>query len=209
MTDSVGGMSDGNPMRAGDDDRQATVRRLEQAMVEGRLDIDEMEERMGKAYRATTWDELDRLTGDLPEVSTASSEPVTRPIGSWHIGLLGDVRRGGWIETEDRITGVTLLGDVVFDLASADIPDDGVEVTAVTMLGDVKVIVPDGARVRFVGLHLLGDRTEHLTPPTAYGPVITVRAFNLLGDLQVVSRSLLPESKIRKWWMEIRGIASS
>lgn len=200
-------MPDDIPTRAGDDDRQATVRRLEQAMVEGRIDIDEMEERMGHAYRASTWDELDRLTRDLPDATATRAEPGTRPIGSWHIGLLGDIRRGGWIQTEERITGVTLLGDVIFDLASADIPDDGVEVTAVTMLGDVKVIVPDGARVRFVGLHLLGDRREHLTPPSGHGPLVTVRAFNLLGDLEVVSRSLLRESKIKRWWMEIRGMS--
>ncbi len=200
-------VTDNVPKRAGDNDRQATVRRLEQAMVEGRISIDEMEDRMGQAYRAGTWDQLDRLTEDLPDPVSTQPPPATRPIGSFHVGLLGDVRRGGWIATEDHMMGVTLLGDVVIDLASAEIPDGGVTVTGVTLLGDVRVIVPDGARVRFLGLHLLGDRTELLTPPTADGPLITIRAVNLLGDLEVYSRSFLPESRLKRWWLEIRGLA--
>ena len=198
-------MTDDSPTRAGDDDRQSTVRRIEQAMVEGRISLDEMETRLGQAYRASTWDQLDRLTQDLPEPTRVQPPPATRPIGSLHVGLLGDVRRGGWISTEERMTGVTLLGDVVIDLASAQIPDGGVTVTGVTLLGDVRVIVPDGARVDFAGFHLLGDRTELLTPPTADGPLITIRAVNLLGDLEVYSRSLLPESRLKKWWLDIRG----
>lgn len=200
-------MTDDNSIRAGDDDRQATVRRIEQAMVDGRISLDEMETRMGQAYRASTWDQLDRLTQDLPEPDQAQSPPATRPIGSLHVGLMGDVRRGGWISTEDRMTGVTLLGDVVIDLASAQIPEEGVTVAGVTLLGDVRVIVPDGARVQFTGFHLLGDRIELLTPPSPNGPLITVRAVNLLGDLEVYSRSLLPESRLKKWWLEVRGLA--
>lgn len=175
-------------------------------MVEGRLSLDEMEDRMGRAYRASTWDQLDRLTQDLPEPVREQPAPATRPIGSVHVGLLGDVRRGGWIATDDQMTGVTLLGDVVFDLASAQIPDEGVTVTGVTLLGDVRVIVPDGARVEFMGFHLLGDRTELLAPPSPDGARITIRAFNVLGDLEVYSRSLLPESRLKKWWLEVRGL---
>lgn len=203
----LAGVTDDIPTRAGDDDRQATVRRLEQAMVDGRISLDEMEERMGQAYRASTWDQLDRLTQDLPDPVRDQPPPATRPIGSWHVGFLGDVRRGGWISTEDQMTGVTLLGDIVIDLSSAQIPDEGVTVTGVTLLGDVKVIVPDRARVRFTGFHLLGDRTELLTPPSAVGPLITIRAVNLLGDLEVYSRSLLPESRLKTWWLQIRGLA--
>lgn len=198
-------MSEEVPTRAGDDDRQATVRRLERAMVDGRISIEEMEDRMGKAYRASTWDQLDSLTQDLPAPVREQPAPATTPVGSWHVGLLGDVRRGGWITTDTHITGVTLLGDIVFDLASAEIPDEGVVVTGVTLLGDVRVIVPDGARVRFTGLHLMGDRTELVTPPSPDGVLITIRGINLLGDIEVYSRSMLPESRLKRWWLEIRG----
>ena len=103
------------------------------------------------------------------------------------------------------MTGVTLLGNVYIDLSSADIPPEGLTITAVTLLGDIKVIVPDGARVRVTGFHLLGDRQERLAPASASGPTITIKGFNLLGDIDVFSRSLLPKGGLRRWWLSLRS----
>lgn len=189
--------------RAGDDDRYRVVRQLEQAMVHGRLTIDEMEERMGLAYRARTWDDLDRLIHDLP-TETLVEGPVAMATGEWHVGLLGDVRRGGWIATGRRLKAVTLLGDVILDLSSASIPPEGVEVIGANLLGDVRVIVPDGATVEVRGFNLMGDRTQHVVAPRAEGPVIVVRAFTLLGDLKLYSQSLVPDGPLRRWWLALR-----
>jgi Domain of unknown function (DUF1707) len=57
-------------LRASDADRDAVAERLRQAAVEGRLDPDELEQRLHAALRAKTYGELDRLLGDLP------SQPV-------------------------------------------------------------------------------------------------------------------------------------
>ncbi len=54
-------------MRAGTTDRQKAVDRLTQHFTDGRLDPDEFDERMGKAYQATYLDELPALFVDLPE----------------------------------------------------------------------------------------------------------------------------------------------
>jgi len=53
-------------LRASDADRDAVAERLRQAAVEGRLDPDELEQRLHTALRARTYGELDRLLGDLP-----------------------------------------------------------------------------------------------------------------------------------------------
>lgn len=53
-------------LRAADTDRQATADRLRAAVVEGRLDLDEYDRRLGSAYAATSYADLDRLTADLP-----------------------------------------------------------------------------------------------------------------------------------------------
>jgi Domain of unknown function (DUF1707) len=53
-------------LRASDADRDAVAERLRQAAVEGRLDADELEQRLHRALRAKTYGELDRLLGDLP-----------------------------------------------------------------------------------------------------------------------------------------------
>ena len=53
-------------LRASDADRDAVAERLRTAAVEGRLEPDELEERLHRALRARTYGELDRLLGDLP-----------------------------------------------------------------------------------------------------------------------------------------------
>jgi Flp pilus assembly protein TadB len=61
-------------IRASDADRDAVAERLRHAAVEGRLEPDELEERLELALRARTYGDLDRLTGDLP----GRTRPVQR-----------------------------------------------------------------------------------------------------------------------------------
>ncbi|HVL83272.1 MAG TPA: DUF1707 domain-containing protein [Pseudonocardia sp.] len=53
-------------LRAADSDRERVVERLRRAVGEGRLTIDEFEERAAAAYAARTYGELDILIADLP-----------------------------------------------------------------------------------------------------------------------------------------------
>jgi hypothetical protein len=59
-------MSRYDSLRASDTDRDAVTERLRVAAGEGRLDPDELEERVDSALRARTYGELDRLVADLP-----------------------------------------------------------------------------------------------------------------------------------------------
>ena len=54
------------PIRASDQERQSVVDVLRDAFTDGRLTLDEFEERMAAAYAAKTWTDLRHLTGDLP-----------------------------------------------------------------------------------------------------------------------------------------------
>ena len=53
-------------MRAGDSDRQAVADRLKVALDEGRLDLNEYDERLQQTYAAKTYADLDGLLSDLP-----------------------------------------------------------------------------------------------------------------------------------------------
>ena len=53
-------------IRASDREREATTLRLRAAHVEGRLETDELEERVAAAQRAVTRADLDALEADLP-----------------------------------------------------------------------------------------------------------------------------------------------
>ncbi|GLW31290.1 DUF1707 SHOCT-like domain-containing protein [Actinoplanes regularis] len=66
-------------MRAGDSDRQRVADQLKSALDEGRLDLNEYDERVQRAYSARTYADLDGLLDDLPgtvPVQHAQVEPV-------------------------------------------------------------------------------------------------------------------------------------
>ena len=58
-------MSRYDSLRASDADRDAVTERLREAAGEGRLEPDELEERVDRALRARTYGELARLVADL------------------------------------------------------------------------------------------------------------------------------------------------
>jgi hypothetical protein len=59
-------MASHSSLRASDADREAVAERLRHAAVEGRLEPDELEERLHAALRARTYGDLRRLHSDLP-----------------------------------------------------------------------------------------------------------------------------------------------
>ena len=61
---------------ASDADRDATVRVLNEAFAEGRLTADEHGERVRAVYTGRTWQELARLTADLPGPAHAAGRGV-------------------------------------------------------------------------------------------------------------------------------------
>ncbi|MHB8394915.1 MAG: DUF1707 SHOCT-like domain-containing protein [Candidatus Dormibacteria bacterium] len=63
---SVGRPAGAPSVRASDSDREAVVDELRQHHAEGRLELDELEDRVGTAYRARTMGELVPVLADLP-----------------------------------------------------------------------------------------------------------------------------------------------
>src|SRR5580692_6592936 len=64
-------MSDPSQLRVADADREQLVEELREHALAGRLSSEEMEERVGGAYRARTRADLDALRADLPVSSTS------------------------------------------------------------------------------------------------------------------------------------------
>ena len=59
-------MAETPSIRASDAEREQVAERLRAAGEEGRLDLEELEERLDRAYQARTVADLDVLTADLP-----------------------------------------------------------------------------------------------------------------------------------------------
>ena len=64
-------------LRASDREREDTVTQLREHGTAGRLDVDELEERIGSAYAARTRGDLTALLRDLP--GTLRPRPAPRP----------------------------------------------------------------------------------------------------------------------------------
>ena len=62
-------------MRAGDKDRQGVVEQLGRHLAEGRLTVEEFDDRVVRAHASRYLDELPALTADLPR----EPEPHRRP----------------------------------------------------------------------------------------------------------------------------------
>jgi|Tabmets5t2r1_1033131.scaffolds.fasta_scaffold84019_2 Domain of unknown function (DUF1707) len=71
-------------LRASDADREAVIEQLRKAAAEGRLEPEELEERVEDALRARTYGELAPLVADLPGPSVARGRPRSpaRPVAT-------------------------------------------------------------------------------------------------------------------------------
>ena len=74
-------------MRAGDKERQQVVEQLGKHLGEGRLTVDEFDDRVVRAHASTYLDELPALTADLPPEPEAQLRPARSP-GRVPAGLL-------------------------------------------------------------------------------------------------------------------------
>ncbi|MET7971057.1 DUF1707 domain-containing protein [Micromonospora sp. NPDC005305] len=92
-------------MRAADADREATAERLRVALEEGRLGLHEYDERLGRAYGAKTYADLDEVVADLPgpapaqRAAVAPAAPPPAPPAATGAGApVVDSGRGtGWL----------------------------------------------------------------------------------------------------------------
>ncbi|HUN77337.1 MAG TPA: DUF1707 domain-containing protein [Solirubrobacteraceae bacterium] len=71
-------MADASSLRVADADREQAVEELREHALAGRLTAEELEERVGAAYRATTRGDLEKLKADLPVSSTTVARALTK-----------------------------------------------------------------------------------------------------------------------------------
>jgi hypothetical protein len=67
----------GSGMRVSDADREATAAELREHYAAGRLTLDELNERVNKAFAATTRGDLSTIMHDLPSLRPGTTPPAT------------------------------------------------------------------------------------------------------------------------------------
>ena len=123
-------------MRAADTDRIQVAQLLTDAAASGTLELTEYEDRLNKAYAAQTYDELARLSDDLPGSVTQGRSGPCRPAPSTLLLaiLSGYERRGRW-NVPSRLTTFAFWGGGVVDMRYADFTSHDVEIHSYPIMG--------------------------------------------------------------------------
>jgi hypothetical protein len=78
VVDYIQGMTDVSQLRVADDEREQLIDELREHAGAGRLTSEELEERIGHAYQASTRADLDAVRADLPVSSTSVKRALTK-----------------------------------------------------------------------------------------------------------------------------------
>lgn len=190
-------------LRISDDDRHQVAEVLRRAAGEGRLDLEELEERLESAFAAKTYGQLEPLVRDLPVHESAfsvagSARPavprgqVVLPSPTMSVAVMSGVERGGTWMLGERHTAVALMGMVELDLREAELASEAT-VVAVAVMGGVTVVVDQFTRVDVDGIGLMGGFGESRSKTSAVlgpgSPVVRVRGLALMGGVDVVRRA--------------------
>ena len=195
MTDDA---ASGPPaVRASDADRETVVARLQKAVGEGRIDLDEFGQRADAAYAAVSRAELDRLVADLPADAPPPVEIVGQRPQEEVTSVFGDISLAV-ASTPPKRAG-TVFGDVRIDLRGLRTHVDRIDLYVNTVFGDIDVIVAEGVDAELHGRTVFGDRKVQLAPVQrlAGTPLVVVHAKAVFGDLKL--RSLAPGDSPTRW----------
>nr|WP_251014987.1 DUF1707 domain-containing protein [Streptomyces sp. ISL-99] len=196
-------------MRASDAERERVAEVLRDAVAEGRLDMEEFDQRLDAVYKARTHGELEPLVRDLPAPGS-SSAALASPSASgarvyWPARIGGPAtsngafafwggfgRQGTW--TVGRtFTAFAMMGGGEIDLREARFEDREVVIRCFTIMGGIQVTVPPGLDVQVKGVGIMGgfgDVTAKGVPEADNrvapdSPRVTVTGFALMGGVGV------------------------
>jgi hypothetical protein len=194
-------------LRVSDADREQAAEVLRQAAGDGRLTLDELDERLATAYAAKTYADLESVTSDLPgpgvpapAAPVSGSFPATRiggtPGAPFAVAIMGGARRRGRWVIPRRYTCFALMGGIELDLREAQFSERDVTIQAFSLMGGVSVIAPEDIEIDVTGLGIMGGFDHEASGPGAPGaPRLKVIGFSLMGGVDVRRKALKPPGK--------------
>ena len=207
MAGELGGYDARSRLRVSDADRHQVAELLRVAAGEGRLDIEELEERLEAAYAAKTYGDLVPITADLPAGGRTPAPrdpagaltPAARHDSSF--ALMGGTSRTGVWEVGPSHTALALMGGVDIDLRSARFVSRETVINAYAMWAGINVYVNAQTRVVVDGIGIMGafdvarDKVEADLGPDS--PVVRVTGLALMAGVTVQRRPMPGERRRR------------
>ncbi|MDZ5660443.1 DUF1707 domain-containing protein [Nocardioides sp. S-58] len=190
---------DPSQMRISDADRQRVADVLRDAAGEGRIDLDELEERLELTWQAKTYGELVPITLDLQAagpVTPPATAPVPRtPPGLPAVGhnsslaIMSETKRQGVWAVPEHHSAFAMMGSVVIDLRQAQLSGAETIINASAVMGEVKIIIPAHMHAVVDGTPIMGEYSQAKDKvPAELGadsPLVRVRGMALMGSVTV------------------------
>ena len=200
---------DPSQLRISDADRHKVAELLRDAAAEGRLDLEELDERLEGTYAAKTYADLVPLTIDLPAhdeqqattpVPRRETLPATVTYDSSLAILGGCTRKGAWL-VPPRHQAFALMGGVDIDLREATFAERETVIYANAVMAGVDITVDARTHVIIEGVGIMGafeqGRDKVAPELTADSPVVRVKGVALMAGV-TVTRKGPPRQKKRK-----------
>jgi hypothetical protein len=205
-------------LRVSDDDRHRVAEVLRKAAGEGRLDLDELDERLEATFKAKTYGELVPITADLPvrgtdglpavppvappAVQPASAQAVAAaPAYASSLSMLGDCTRRGVWRVPEQHTAFSMMGSVTLDLREAVFEAREVTINAVAIMAGIDVVVNAHTQVIVDGVGVMGDfsqsRDKVPAQITEGSPVVRLKGLALMAGVNVQRKPMPGDSRKR------------
>lgn len=181
-------------IRAADTDRIQVAQLLTDAAASGLIGLTEFEDRLNRAYAAQTYEELDRLSADLPGAVTRGRSGPCRPAPSTLLLaiLSGYERRGRW-NVPRRLTTFAFWGGGVVDMRYADFTSPEVEIRSYSIMGGQTILVPPEVNVDVHGVAVMGTFDHNVDDGGSPGaPHVRISGFSLWGSVGVKRKKRKP-----------------
>lgn len=189
---------DPRDLRASDADRERVAQTLREAAGDGRINLEELEERLTAAYSARTYGELEALTRDLPVSGTGAVPPVAapdqritggEPTSTVGIAVMSEFKRRGPWTAPRRFTAFAYWGGGTIDLTEARFTGPELRIRAFAIMGGIDIVVPEDLDVTVNGVGIMGAFDDKATGPGTHGaPKVTVSGFSFWGGVSVKRR---------------------
>jgi hypothetical protein len=147
--------------RVSHDDRDRVAEVLRVAAGDGRLTLEELEERLESCFAARTYGDLAPLVADLPGQAMAVAAPVPAKEVARVRRVGGNVRYEGAWEVPRRLEFEIRGGNVRLDFTAAVVGAPLTEVEVEMRGGNLQLIVPDGWAVDAQEVDFRGGSVVH------------------------------------------------
>lgn len=186
-------------LRVSDADRHQVAEILREAAGEGRLDLDELDQRLEAAFTAKTYADLVPITLDLPTSPSAITPGLSQAVSpvaasgvpasiepERHLAILGGFERKGVWTVPARMDIVAVMGGADLDLREASYAAGVCELRVNAIMGGVSLKVPRGVRVVFAMTCVMGGHSDdqgEVTDPDA--PTLVIKGLCIMGGVSV------------------------